>query len=373
MDVFSGRPKETEQKSFVPPPRARIRLLVVMVHYLALFLYHAVARPLDYWSFRLLHRLPIPALKKKHYVYRWLAKLFLNTAYTLSIREGKGGVGALSSMYGDPTTFYAGREASRSERAWAWIWDSVFWNSPALRDRLMFTTDLLDWVVNESGVEAAITPGRLGFVASVGAGSARAAASAATSSKYPVGVIAIDKDPDALELTKKTAIELGHQAPLVCISGDATKVVSSLATRVRGQEAETAQNRALSFLGNGAAVVTAESITTVVPYEASGEILGDVIVVEVVGLLDYFTDGKIRSLLSQIRKLLVPGGYVVWSCVGKTLESHPVRNVVRWPRMFYRTPAEVEELTLKAGFESVTVHNRFGGYHNVAVAKTPVE
>lgn len=73
-------------------------------------------------------------------------------------------------------------------------------------------------------------------------------------------------------------------------------------------------------------------------------------IVEIVGLLDYFTDYKVIETFAGIYKILEPGGVLITSNISHNSEEKFITKVIDWP-MIYRTPDEMASLANKAGFD----------------------
>ncbi len=73
-------------------------------------------------------------------------------------------------------------------------------------------------------------------------------------------------------------------------------------------------------------------------------------VVEIVGLLDYFSDEKVFETFNNIHKILEEGGVLITSNISHNREEKFITKVIDWP-MIYRTPDELGILVNKGGFE----------------------
>lgn len=85
-------------------------------------------------------------------------------------------------------------------------------------------------------------------------------------------------------------------------------------------------------------------------------------IVEIVGLLDYFTDEKVVELVSGVYKMLQPGGILIASNINHNLEEKFITKVIDWP-MIYKTAEELSVLVHKSGFE----------YNNMKVFYEPLK
>ena len=73
-------------------------------------------------------------------------------------------------------------------------------------------------------------------------------------------------------------------------------------------------------------------------------------VVEIVGLLDYFTNDKVVEIFKGIYGLLQDGGIMITSNVNHNIEEKFITNVIDWP-MIYKTAEGLAELANKSGFD----------------------
>lgn len=73
-------------------------------------------------------------------------------------------------------------------------------------------------------------------------------------------------------------------------------------------------------------------------------------VVEIVGLLDYFTDEKVLEIFTEIYRVLQPGGILITSNISHNSEEKFITNVIDWP-MVYRSSEEMFNLVIKSGFQ----------------------
>lgn len=71
--------------------------------------------------------------------------------------------------------------------------------------------------------------------------------------------------------------------------------------------------------------------------------------IEIVGLLDYFSDEKCLGLLSQLHKHLIQDGEFIVANVMPN-EEIPFIQKTGWPKMYYRTADELNRLLIKSGF-----------------------
>jgi len=73
-------------------------------------------------------------------------------------------------------------------------------------------------------------------------------------------------------------------------------------------------------------------------------------VIEIVGLLDYFTDDKVIETFRGINELLQDGGIMIASNVNHNSEEKFITNVIDWP-MIYKSVEELAVLANKSGFD----------------------
>jgi len=96
-------------------------------------------------------------------------------------------------------------------------------------------------------------------------------------------------------------------------------------------------------------------------------------IVEMVGMLDYFTREQAIDLLTKIHKKLLPGGWLITCNIRPNLESPFVTKGINWP-MTYREPAELADILIKGGFsenQSKIIYEPLG-IHGLAVAQKVV-
>ncbi len=93
-------------------------------------------------------------------------------------------------------------------------------------------------------------------------------------------------------------------------------------------------------------------------------------IVEIVGLLDYFTDEKVIETFSGIYNILQDGGILITSNVNHNSEERFITKVIEWP-MVYRTADELAYLVNKGGFSynDMKVFYEPLEVHGIVVAK----
>ena len=72
-------------------------------------------------------------------------------------------------------------------------------------------------------------------------------------------------------------------------------------------------------------------------------------IVEVVGLLDYFPTERAVNLISLVKEVIAPNGWLICGNIIPNLESKFVQKGIGWP-MIYRKPNELREVVAKGGF-----------------------
>lgn len=78
-------------------------------------------------------------------------------------------------------------------------------------------------------------------------------------------------------------------------------------------------------------------------------------IVEMVGLLDYFTDEQVIRILTIIYQNLALDGILITANICDNNERPFVTNVIGW-KMIYRTPEDFSELVIQAGFKPEQIH-----------------
>lgn len=73
-------------------------------------------------------------------------------------------------------------------------------------------------------------------------------------------------------------------------------------------------------------------------------------IVEMVGLLDYFSDDKVVEVFSGIYKMLQEGGVLITANINMNDEEPFITKVIEWP-MVYRSAEDLAALANRAGFE----------------------
>ncbi len=93
-------------------------------------------------------------------------------------------------------------------------------------------------------------------------------------------------------------------------------------------------------------------------------------VIELVGLLDYLTEKQVVTLLNKSLKLLTPGGFLIGGNIVPNAETPFVTKGINWP-MVYRSPGELADLLIEAGFppQNIKIIQEPLGIHALAVAQ----
>lgn len=91
-------------------------------------------------------------------------------------------------------------------------------------------------------------------------------------------------------------------------------------------------------------------------------------IIEVMGLIDYFSDRLTVVLLKQIKSILPPNGFVFASNVHPNAESYFLKWVVNWD-MHYRTRNQLADLMKAGGFERPMVETEPHGIQSFVWAQ----
>lgn len=199
--------------------------------------------------------------------------------------------------------------ASEEEEREAFNWFTYPLNSRAVRERKRQAAKLItESIVRHSLWEERTDPFR---ILSLGSGSARADIEAM--SQVPEGINVhgtfLDSDPEALGYSEELARQLGVPAASVTtICGN----VFYMGKHLNGSE----------------------------PFD----------LIEIVGLFDYLDERAIGFILKHAVSRLKPGGRVLFANIVPNDEAPFVHEVVKWPRMYYRTPEEMAALLGRNGF-----------------------
>lgn len=93
-------------------------------------------------------------------------------------------------------------------------------------------------------------------------------------------------------------------------------------------------------------------------------------IVEMVGLLDYFTGEQVEKILSVIYENMAPNGILITANIADNNERPFVTRVIGW-KMIYRSPEQFAKLLIRAGFkvEQIRIVYEPLKIHFVAIAK----
>ncbi len=187
-----------------------------------------------------------------------------------------------------------------------WIWFNTN-NSKAVRNRILLVKRELVSVLkrfNERGENV--------LLLSIASGSARAVIEAIEEVKFVSGdrlsVTFLDKNPDALEYSRQLLSDRG-----LYVKDQYSWVNATAGSFVRGCHKNQYN------------------------------------LIEMVGLLDYFTDEYAINLFSSIREILRSGGVFITANINHNSEQRFLKRVVGWT-MIYRSAEELGKLLLLSGF-----------------------
>lgn len=188
------------------------------------------------------------------------------------------------------------------------FWHHVVSQPKALRNRLRIVEHLVSRFLDQHSSHER-TDGLA--ILSIAGGSARAVIQAVHERKKHKGfpklsVVTLDRDERALILGRKLALSLG---------------VAEIFSWVRGD------------------VRTFKEISPTNRYD----------LIEMVGLLDYFSNERAHTLLTEIRSRLKPGGRLITANIRPNSEIAFIQKT-GWPQMYYRTPTDLCILLAEAGF-----------------------
>jgi hypothetical protein len=209
---------------------------------------------------------------------------------------------ALEALYKNGKTFSA---RNLVEKLFRYVWFNID-NSKGVRNRLKFVIrELKNHLQKISEVDREIN------IISIASGSSRAIIEAIRDGHYlkdsKVSVTFLDKNPDAIEYSKRLSKEINHP------------------------------NINLEWIND-----------TVGNYFKSNP-TKKFDVVEMVGLLDYFGDEKVLETFSSIHNILQEGGILITANVCHNREEAFITKILDW-EMIYRYPDELAHLVQKAGF-----------------------
>ena len=92
-------------------------------------------------------------------------------------------------------------------------------------------------------------------------------------------------------------------------------------------------------------------------------------IIEMVGLLDYLPDNAAKKLLTNIKEALLPScGVFVTANIVSNCERVATHLLYAWPKMFYRSPHQLETILQQAGFDKNRITAEPLNIHCLAVA-----
>ena len=93
-------------------------------------------------------------------------------------------------------------------------------------------------------------------------------------------------------------------------------------------------------------------------------------IIEMIGVLDYMADEQALAILAVAHSLLASDGILITANVRPNSEA-PFYRKTGWPVFTYRTPRQLGELLICAGFDSshVELFTEPVGLHTVARAR----
>jgi len=271
------------------------------------------------WSRRLLNFFLIPLLNLLPGSLRGLAR---------KTHRSAGGIIDKATSHEALEILYRDGEPHKT-KGWLQAFFFNLWfttnNPKAVRNRLRLVTRELS-----AELRKRFSDGKSVKILSIASGSARAVVDSLKLTQQetlPCSVFFLDKNPKALEYSKAFA-----------------------------KESALPSNYTFSW---------AEDTASNFPHHADAPDI-----VEMVGLLDYFSDEKVKELLALIREKLAPGGVLITANIRNNLERPFLTNFVGW-RMVYREPEDFYELARAAGFrdDDLRVMVEPMGIHFVLVAR----
>ena len=91
-------------------------------------------------------------------------------------------------------------------------------------------------------------------------------------------------------------------------------------------------------------------------------------IIEMIGFLDYRPDQSAISLMSRIRKQLLPGGIFISCNINWNKEMIFLWTVLLWP-MFYRSAGKFKKLIMESGFHDVELYSDCFRIHTISVCQ----
>lgn len=190
------------------------------------------------------------------------------------------------------------------------FWHHATSQAKALRNRLKIVEHTLESEIHKR--LAATSENRVSLC-TVGGGSSRAIihTMSRVTKAYPLAhfeITNIDKDANGMELGRKNAAEYGLDSIFRWVRDDA------------------------------------RNIPAIIPPETAD-------IVEMVGLLDYFSEERGIEVIRHIHGSLKPGGVFIVANVHPNREQRFLHNM-GWPSMHYRKPAQLTRILSMAGFSN---------------------
>jgi len=221
--------------------------------------------------------------------------------------ENKANHKALEVLYKKPHTHYA---KNILQKFFRYVWFNLH-NSKAIRNRLKIVKrEIKNTIFKIDKASDDIS------ILSIASGSARAIFEALQQvdlEKNKVKVLFLDKNPEALEYSQGLRKEL-------------------LPTFTSAKWVEDTASNFKNYF----------------------EKPNSIDLIEMVGLLDYFDEEKIVTLLSSLYEYLSEGGTLITANVTPNKEEPFITKVIDW-QMIYKTPEKFIELAERAGFKKENI------------------
>lgn len=231
------------------------------------------------------------------------------------IKEKATSAEALELVY----TFNSGKAKRSLDNCLTGFWMHLR-NSKAVRNRLLLVKHILSKILmsSESNQE----------VLSLGSGSARAVIEVMSNLKNRIRVRStlVDNNKDAIILSKKIANNLGVFGAIEYVNESIKNFLLK-------------SNKSFSCM-----------------------------VVEMVGILDYFDDDEAEEVLSLIYKRLPKDGFLITANIADNPERKFMTKVVKW-NMIYRDKETLHRIIRVSGFKDIDILTEPIMIHNIAVAK----
>jgi len=234
---------------------------------------------------------------------------------------------ALEVMY-----TYPARRAEGSTTTSDFFWEYFLNNARTIRNRLLLVKRELHRIIQDSYQWNKTEPVR---ILSLGGGSARAVIEVVKelTDQIPIEVKLIDMSRDAVQYSKKLAADFNL---------DGRRITW------RVGYAHNLEKYCRDFHPN--------------------------IIIEMVGLLDYFNSEQAVDLLSKIYHKLLSGGWLITCNIHPNFESSFVTKGINWTSMTYREPDQLIRLLLAGGFRADRMKIIYDPFkiHGLAIAQKVV-